>query len=223
MNLPPEPSSSHNYRLWRKEIEIWKKLTDLPKVKMGAALQYACRTNKNINRAVLEIPEEDVDCDEGLDNVLTVLDQLHNVDKVKNAVMYYEEFEALKRKEDQTVQDFVRQFESLAAKNTANGNTFSDQILADKLMRTINLPHIDKLIIRATVKSFTVKEIKEVLTKMYRGSTSEVKVEATYYSSEAAGRGKEKKEGHQQFKNEVHNASTKLRNNFKYNYKLMMI
>ena len=93
LNLPPEPSLSHNYRLWRKEIEIWKKLTDLPKVKMGAALQYACRTNKNINRAVLEIPEEDVDCDEGLDNVLTVLDQLHNADKVKNAVMYYEEFE----------------------------------------------------------------------------------------------------------------------------------
>ena len=51
MKLPPEPSSSYNYKLWKKEVELWRKLTDLPKGKMGVALQYACRSNKKINSA----------------------------------------------------------------------------------------------------------------------------------------------------------------------------
>ena len=76
MKLPPEPSSSTSYTMWRKEIEIWRKLTDTDKKKMGAALQYACRQNKKINDVVMDIEERLVDCDDGLDNVLEVLDQL---------------------------------------------------------------------------------------------------------------------------------------------------
>ena len=70
MKLPPEPSTSENYLLWRKDIELWKQLTETPKAKQGIALQYACRTNKKIHEAILNIDETEVAMDTGIDNVL---------------------------------------------------------------------------------------------------------------------------------------------------------
>ena len=105
MKLPPEPTD--NYQLWRKDVAVWAKLTDTAVEKRGLALQYACRHNKKLHEAVLNIEEAQVEGAEGLDHVLEVLDQLHNVDKRESAVACYKNFDTLKRKENQKVADFI--------------------------------------------------------------------------------------------------------------------
>ena len=85
--LPPDPSTAGSYTLWRKDVIIWKKLTDIAADKRGLALQYACRSKDSTNRsnriheAMVNIPEEEVECPEGFDNVLKVLDQLFKIDE----------------------------------------------------------------------------------------------------------------------------------------------
>ena len=166
LKLPPEPTD--NYILWRKDVAIWKKLTDTPRDKMGAALQYACRHNQKLHEAVLEIPEADVDGEGGIDKVLGVLDCLHNVDKQQTAIQCYEKFLSLTRKEDQKVLDFIQEFDTLANKTKVNGNVFSDDLLAYRLMKALNLPESDQRIIKATAEEFTVAGIKKVLKKSYK-------------------------------------------------------
>ena len=171
MSLHPEPPSSEDYLLWRKDIHVWKKITTTPKAKMGLALQYACRVNKKIHEAVLNITEAEVECEDGLENVLKVLDGLHHVDQRESAVQCYEEFERLKRREDQKIADFIIQFESMHNKTKKHGNTLSDDLLASKLMRAINLSAIDQRKIRACTSTFTFQEIKKVLKRTYGDST----------------------------------------------------
>ena len=86
MELPPEPSSIENYQLWRDQIDVWSKLTKTPAEKRGLALQFACRTDKKLCEAVLEIPAAEVECADGLKNVLNKLDKFHTVNKKDKAV-----------------------------------------------------------------------------------------------------------------------------------------
>lgn len=227
MKLPPEPSSSDNYKLWRKDIELWKQLTETPKAKMGIALQYACRNNKRIHEAILNIDEAEVAGDEGIENVLKVLDTLHNVDKEETALLAYEEFEALSRKESEKVSEFVLKFEASYKKTKTNGNKLSDELLASKLMRALNLSETDQRIVRTSVVKFDFENVKKVLKKSH-GETSYnssvIKVEPTYQTSASLDgcRCKDKLESHQQQEvdEDTFYASNKWRNkssNYKHN------
>ena len=62
-NLPEDPSTAADYSLWRKDVVIWQKLTDLPKFKHGLALQYACKSDARIHEEIVSIDIEEVDCD----------------------------------------------------------------------------------------------------------------------------------------------------------------
>ena len=68
--LPIDPSTVKNYNLWRKDVLIWQKLTDVPLSKQGLSLQYACKGNIKIQEAVLAIDSEKVEGNDGFKNVL---------------------------------------------------------------------------------------------------------------------------------------------------------
>ena len=186
MKLPPEPSTSTSYAIWRKEINIWKQLTDTPKANQGLALQFACRTNKKIYGAILEIDEEKVKGDTGIDEVLKVLDQLHNLDEKETAVECYQAFESLKRKQNHTVSEFIHEFETALKKTQKKGNVLSDDLLAFKLMKAANLTQTDETILKASTEEFTYEEVKKTLKRCFGScsySTTEIKTEAVFQSA----------------------------------------
>ena len=197
MRLPPEPSTCENYSLWRKDIEIWAKLTDTAPNKRGAALQYTCRTNKKIHEAIVNIPEDEVDCPEGLEKVLTVLDGLHNVDKKEAAVQCYEEFLSLKRRPNQQMAEFIQEFATLADKTTSHGNKLSDDLLAFRLMQAVNISEFEERMIKSSCPEFTIEHIVSVLKRAYPysesiGKSVEVKTEPLYFANGAT-----ESDGHQ--------------------------
>ena len=193
MKLPPDPSSSNNYELWRKDIELWQQLTDTPAAKQGVALQYACRNNPKLHEAVHNIDPEVVKGtgdNQGIDAVLHVLDQLHNVDKKETAVKCYQDFLSLKRKRSQKVSEFLLEFDRLSAKTIKNGNQLSEDLLAFRLLQAVNLSETDERIVRSTAATFTVAGIKEVLNKGYGDTaynTTEIKTEPIYHTTGAYG------------------------------------
>ena len=218
MKLPPEPSE--NYNLWRKDIDLWKKLTDTPKEKMGVALQYACRHNMRIHEAVLNIPAASVDCEAGLDNVLKVLDNLHNVDQKESVVKSYEEFMSLKRRPNQKMAEFILEFEALAIKVKDSGNVLSADLLAHRLLQSACLSDTDQRIIKATAATYTVKDITSVLKKSFGESTYntvDIKPEPIYH---AGAIGVSRVEGHQHSNSpqdeDIYYASNNWRNNKTY-------
>ena len=74
--LPPAPSEDMDYNLWKKDIIVWSKLTETPKSKRGRALQYTCQKDERLHGLVMNISEDNIDCDEGLDNVLNEIGKI---------------------------------------------------------------------------------------------------------------------------------------------------
>ena len=171
MKLPPEPSSCDSYDLWRQDIEVWAELTETPVAKRGLALQYACRTNKRLHKAVLKIPSEQVKCNEGLENVLKVIDTFHKVDKKESAVKSYKEFLSLKRKQDQTIADFILEFDEISNETKSNGNSLSDDLLAYQLLESVNISETDVRVIRTSTVQLTYKNVQDALRRSFGDST----------------------------------------------------
>ena len=191
---PTDPSNAPDYRLWRKDALIWQKLTDVPKAKQGLSLQYACKANARIHEAVVDIESEQVECEDGFKNVLEVLDKLFKVDVKEEEMKAYHLFETISRRDDQTVADFIIEFDALLKKTQSHGNVMSKNLLAVKLMRAANLTKSQCEIIKASTAVIDYDSIKATMKRTFGESTGlggsstddvtqGIKIEPTFQSS----------------------------------------
>ena len=174
IDLPPDPTSSDNYELWRRDIQVWAKLTDTLKIKQGRALQYACRNNSKLHEAVLNIDDKVVDCDDGLENVIKVIDESLRKSDYQLTVEAYDNFTKLKRKPSETLQEFLLDFDVVTNTLKKRGNTFSEDLLFYKLLTALGLTDLEEKLIKATVTEFTPSAMKMVLRNMYNLSDSPI-------------------------------------------------
>ena len=139
IKFPQDPSTATNYELWRKDVIIWKKLTNIEENKQGLALQYVCRGSERIHEAVTNIPTEKVECPEGFDNVLTIIDELFKIDKRDIEMKECSEFNSLIKEEEQTMAYFIELFDSKYRKIKEHGNSLSNNMLITKLFKAAHL------------------------------------------------------------------------------------
>ena len=90
---PPSMREESSYEEWKKEIEIWKLFTDLPKKKHGPALLLSL--SGKARDAALELNAVDIAAEDGIDKVIEKLDTLFLVDKDQLAFEAYEQFEGV--------------------------------------------------------------------------------------------------------------------------------
>jgi transposase InsO family protein len=169
--LPSDPSDAPSYSLWRKDAEIWKKLTDVTKAKQGLALQYACRSNEMIHEAVANIESEKVECSDGFKNVMEVLDGLFKTDEQDAEMKAYHDFETIQRGQEQTFADYINQFDSVLNKTKKHNNIMSDNLIAVKLMRGANLTKSQMEIIKASNAKIDYTTVKATMKRMFGEST----------------------------------------------------
>ena len=172
ISLPSDPASTENYSLWKKDAIIWSKLTDLSKSKQGLALQYSCKINPRVHEAVVNINPAEVECNEGFNNVMNVLDELFKVDSREEELKDYYNFENLKRKERQTIADYINEFEFLLKKFQKHGNSLSTNLLGFKLLKSANLTKTQCEIIKACSLNTDYESIKATMKKTFGESTS---------------------------------------------------
>ena len=196
--LPTDPSTAKNYALWRKDILIWQKLTDVPVAKQGLTLQYACKGDSRIQEAVVDIDSDKVECNEGFTNVLKVLDDLFKTDEKDEEMDAYHKFENISRKENQTIADFINEFDALWAKTKKHGNVISQNLLGIKLMRAANLSKSQIENIKASTATTDYEALKETMKRTFGKSTllqpsdlsenfkQTVKIEPTFTTSKSS-------------------------------------
>ena len=165
--FPEDPSTATNYKLWRKDVLIWKKLTSIERNKQGLALQYVCKGNDEIHEAVTNIEDEKVECAEGFNNVLAVLDKFFNIDKRDIEIKECSEFESLIKEEQQTMANFVNMFDSLYNKTKVHGNSMSDNMLVTKLLKAANITQSQKQMIDLVYPDGKYDDIKTALKHMF--------------------------------------------------------
>ena len=68
---PPALSKAKNYQDWLKLIQIWRKFSDLPKAKQGPAIVLSLESEAL--DAVLELEEEAISAENGVDTIIAKL------------------------------------------------------------------------------------------------------------------------------------------------------
>ena len=182
---PPTLGKSSSYDNWLKEIAIWQTFTDITPKKQGSAIFLTLEGKAR--EAVLELEVKDINCDDGVKNVLAKLDTLYVRDKVQTAYEAYDRFEKFQRNSEMSMSDFMIEFERLLSKTKSFGTTMSSDLLAYRLLKAANIPEQQQHFARATVKELTYEEMKSQLKKNFGDSCSSdsdgsamVKIEPTF-------------------------------------------
>ena len=134
---PPSLSECKTYEDWLKLIKIWRQFTDLPKNRQGSALVLSLE-NQALD-AVLELDDEDIGKDNGVDVIIDCLNKLFKKDSTITKYQTLEAFETFKRPSTMFIQAFLNEFDKRLFKTKSFGTEMSDDILAYRLLKAANL------------------------------------------------------------------------------------
>ena len=166
---PPSPSDSSTYEDFKETLSIWAAYTSIPKEKQGMALFLTLSpTDKE---AVLQIGKEKVIGAEGLQNVITRLDQLYLKDETLQKFKALEDFESFRRPSEMPINDYLIKFEKKYHTLKSYGTTMSDDLLAFRLLKSANLSVEDQKLAKGTAKLEYVP-MKDQLKRLFSESTS---------------------------------------------------
>ena len=182
---PPTLSKAKNYQDWLKLIKIWRKFTDLSKERQGPAIVLSLE-NEALD-AVLEIEEEQISSENGVDVIINRLDRTYKNDETSENYRALEAFETFKRPNTMKICEYLNQFEKLYNKTKSYGTQMSDNLLAYRLLESANLPELHEQMVKGTITDLKYDLMKEQLKKMFGESLPNIekctiKTEDTFHS-----------------------------------------
>ena len=106
---PPPLNNSANYEDWKKMLNVWSTFTSLQKEKQGTAILLSLKGAAQ--EAVLELSQESITSADGLQNVITRLDDLYLKDSTLQKYKALENFENYRRPANTPINEFIHEFE----------------------------------------------------------------------------------------------------------------
>lgn len=104
-----------SYERYKQELLAWREVTNLDKTKQGIAIALTLPDNdsKNIREKVFdEISVDNLKKDDGLDTLIKIFDGIYKKEDLSDCFERYEQFEALYRSPDQSMEDFLSEYDS---------------------------------------------------------------------------------------------------------------
>ena len=178
---PPELEKSKTYNDWRKLINLWTNFTSLPKAKQASAIIMTSLTAE-AQEACLEIPDTDINSDDGVAKVLDRLDLLYKKDKLIEKIEAIDAYENFSRPADMDIKKYIIEFEKRYTKILNSGSTVSDDLLAYRLMERANLSKSSNKLLRATAE-FKFDDMKKKLKSLFLNDESTASASASSSST----------------------------------------
>ena len=114
---------------------------------------------------VLEIDDEDIAKENGVDAIIERLNGLIKKDSTITKYQALEAFETFRRPASMSIQAFLNKFDKWLYKTKSNGTFQSDDILAYCLLKSANESNNHKELIKATVPDLKYYLMKDQLKK----------------------------------------------------------
>ena len=108
-STPPLIKSCKSYKDWKRLIKHWSKIAGLKPNEQASAILLSL-TGEDLD-AALQVPEEDLDKDDGLDALLKRLDTLYLKDELAEKFGALEAFQTYSRPSSASIRDFIIEFE----------------------------------------------------------------------------------------------------------------
>ena len=162
---PPSLKAAKSYDDWIKLMKIWQAFTDLDKKKQGPALLLSLEDEAQ--DAALSLPQDEITSDDGVKKIIEKLDGLFKKDETLKKYHALDSFETYKRPPHITMQQYLIEFEKRLNKTKSFGTTWSDDILAYKLLKNANLSENNEQLTKATIVDLTYETMKIKLKNIF--------------------------------------------------------
>ena len=130
--------------------------------------------NQKALTAALEIPEAQLAKADGVDFLLNKLDKIYLKDALTIKFDCLEKFECYKRKDTQSIKEYIEEFLVLYNKVKRHHITYSDDLLGYKLLKSANLKPRDEQLVKATITDIKLSEVQTKLSKIYSEGPSQL-------------------------------------------------
>ena len=175
---PPALNKGDDYEKWKKKLTIWQKLTSFDDTKQGPALVLSL--DDESQEAVLELEEEVISAEGGVESILEVLDGLYLKDKTQSAFDALEDFEGYRRPKGLSMNEFCNEFDKRYSKVKSYGTEFPVDLLGFRLLKSANLQPIQEQLAKSTITELTYDNMKTQLKKIHgsgSAASADVKLE----------------------------------------------
>ena len=162
---PPNIKSCKNYQDWKKLIKIWSGLTSLVKTKQASAVVLSLEGEAQ--DAALELPSTELNAEDGIETLLARLDKIFVKDALAEKYEALENLEIFKRQSGTSIREFINDFEKRLYKVKAIGVTIPDDMLAFRLMKSVNLDTQKEQLVKATITELKYEDLKLKLLKIF--------------------------------------------------------
>lgn len=164
-NPPAFDDSTTSYDSWKNELEIWRRVTELPEKKQALAVSLSL-TGKARDTA-LEVSAEDLNQNTGMTTLITKLDDIFLKERKDCAYEAYRHFNNFSKSGDMSMGDYIIQFEQLYNKSTKYEMSLPDAVLAFKLMENAHLSDKDRQLALTSCTKLTFADIKSALRRIF--------------------------------------------------------
>lgn len=185
---PPAFNSDFNYENWKKDIEIWRKLTDIEKNKQALAIHLVL-TGK-ARQASTEISITELNSDNGVDKLIEKLDDLFLLDESRRQFGAFQNLYNLKRSPEVDVGQFVNEFERHYFRFTQEKMTLPDAVMAFMLLTSCSLSDPQFQLVMSGMTKITYENMKCSLKRIFSGRLEssaqvQVKEEPVWFGDES--------------------------------------
>ena len=139
-----------SYEQYKKELSAWRLVTDLKPEKQGivVALSLPEEDGLKIREKVFEeIKLEDLNVEGGLDTLIEFLDKQLGKDELENALERFEDFEDYSRHSDESISQYIANFDQKYSRIRSQNINLPSEILAFKLLRRAGISREEKLLV----------------------------------------------------------------------------
>ena len=169
---PPSFNSAKSYERYKQELLAWREITELSKNKQGIAVALSLPEDdeyKIKDKVFDQIALDELKDEDGLNILIAFLDKHLGKDDLADSIEKFEDFDDFKRKEGQTIQEFIAMFDCKYRKIEKKDMLLPSEILAFKLLKKANITKEEKLLVLTGMnfdnKAYLYEEAKSSLNK----------------------------------------------------------
>ena len=178
LTINPPGLASKSYELYKQELLAWREVTEVCRSKQGIVIaltlpnEVPFKVKENVlnNLSLDELKREN-----GLDTLIQYLDVYLEKDDLSDRFEKYEDFENFQRTNGQNIREFIADFDSRYRKLWKMSINLPPEILAFKLLKTVNITKHQKMLVLTGVnfsnKETIYEDMKQSLRKFIGNST----------------------------------------------------
>ena len=179
---PPDIKSAKNYECFKTELLLWKSLTSLEASKqvgcIALNLPNDCPWAKDIRTKVMEkLSIVDLCADDGFNKLVSILDEELLQPEIEQAVEDWDNLENRSKKDSETIEEFVNDFERLLARVESKGAKLPACVKCLMMLKRIRLSHEERLIVLSKLdfdeKENLFSDVKKCL-KLLKGKIRKI-------------------------------------------------